>query len=561
MILSAKKQVFLRYAFAVFAVLLATQLRVLLTPLIQDRLPFATYTIAVMSVAWVGGALPAVLALALSTICAAQYIIPPEGSLRIEHMADQIALLIFFVIGVASIVLFHRLDFQRSRALVQAIQNEQLNNKLREQDLRKDEFLSLLAHELRSPLAPMGNALTLAEKCADNAGEIRNLFKIVARHFSHLTRLVDDLLDVSRYLRGSIVIRPEIIDLKQCIHSAIEICHSELTSQRHELLIDLPEQPTFVRADRVRCCQIIANLVSNAIKYTPEGGRICISIQLGDEGIEIAIQDNGLGVPRAIREQIFEPFFQANSKQSRFASGLGLGLSIVKKLVELHGGTVLVQSDGMNAGSRFVVVFPSSILVAGPHSPKTPDESMQNPVATSPLDHWGRNHRWAHDRAVVGHPLGETGDPTSTCSSIVLEPPANSSDKPRVLIVDDDLDTAVTLGRIIQLEGFPTETATSGLLALKTIHSFRPDILLLDIGLPELNGFQIARRLKACSSTRHIKIIAISGWGSEHDVRVGTEAGFSVHLVKPVDLHELLPHLALGEPTRQPQNSEPLTIH
>ena len=542
-----------RFALAALAVFLATYVRVAMTPIIQDRMPFSTYTIAVMLVAWLGGVWPASLALALSTLCAAHFVVPPEGTLNIANAADQLALLVFFVVGVVSIVVFHRLDYQRRRAVEQSLQNEQLNCRLRELDERKDEFISLLAHELRTPMAPIGNALALTRQCMhqysndhngpltmqrtleDSVAEISHSLDIVYRHFRHLTRLVDDLLDVSRYLRGSIAIRPKRVRLMDCIGTALESCQSQIDTQGHELFLDLQPESITLTADPERLCQIVANLVFNAAKYTPEHGRILVSAREHGRHVEITVQDNGIGIQNHTREKIFEPFFQANSKQSRFASGLGLGLSIVKRLVELHDGKITVDSDGLNSGSRFTVLLPTGTEATGSEPTPTAEPIQASACAErsdQPIP--GREQT----DALANRQLGvDVADQQTAAGSVAAA--AGGMKKKRILIIDDDVDTVSTLNRLIQLEGFVTETATSGLLALKTLRSFEPDIVLLDIGLPELDGYEIAKRLRCNHLTRQATIIAISGWGSEKDLIKGKQAGFDFHLVKPVDVPRL----------------------
>ncbi len=511
-----KREVVFNYLFALSAVAAATYLRVLLQPLIGERLPFATFTIAVMLVAWLSGVGPASVALILSSVLWAQYVIPPENSLNITGLQDQIALAVFFIVGTVSIVLFGRLEHQRRHALEQAIENERLNGQLRQLDQQKDEFLSLLAHELRAPLAPIKNALCLAGKSTPGTTDCDETLVLINRNFSHLVRLVDDLLDVSRYLRGSIVLKREIVDLRQCVNSALEMMRNEIDEKQHELIIDLPAVAIHVDADPVRCSQIFCNLLANATKYTPEKGRIHVSAILRKDGVEVAIRDNGLGIAEINRQKIFEPFFQANLKQTRFASGLGLGLTIVQKLVELHGGRVEVESRGVSAGSRFSVYFPESMLREGAASRDRLSGAKQKVDAELPAQ--------------------------------LTEP---TTGKVRVMIVDDNVDTAKTLAKLLELEGFQTQVAHDGLSVVRSCQAFLPQILLLDIGLPELDGFQVAKLVRAEEVGRHMKIVAISGWGSEADKRAGREAGMDAHLVKPVSLDQLMPLLVPKVPEEE----------
>ena len=522
-----KREFILKYAFALFAITAATYIRILLQPLIDERLPFATFTLAVILVAWVCGAGPACLALILSTFSAAHFVIPPENSLSIEEPHERIALLVFFVVGIVSIALFSRVEYQRKLARQHAEENDCLNMKLRELDQRKDEFLSLLAHELRSPMAPIRNAIALTSKLPVDSPDHQAALQLINKHFHHLVRLVDDLLDVSRYLRGSIVLKREVIDLCECVHSAIEMTSNALAEKQHALIVDLPDRPILVYADPVRCCQIVCNLLSNSIKYTPDGGRIHVNAQVRPERIELAIQDNGLGIPDHQRKQIFEPFFQANLRQTRFASGLGLGLTIVQKLVELHGGQIHVYSRGVNAGSRFSVHFPLSILRNADARPAR-DDSVK-PTGQADVK------------------AGEDQVCSNDCSSAPASLSSTEQPPVKILIVDDSVDTARTLSKLLEFEGLLTQVAHDGMAAIKLCRAFRPDILLLDIGLPEMDGFEVARVLRGEKCGEHLKIVAISGWGAESDKATGREAGFDVHLVKPVNMDELLPHLVSGD--------------
>jgi two-component system CheB/CheR fusion protein len=530
----------LKYAFSLFAVAIATYVRVLLNPILEDRLPFGFYTLTVMLVAWICGVGPSIMAIVVSAISAAHFIIPPHNTLHIKDPADQFATLVFLVVGTVFVALFSRLAYQRNRAMQQAIENVDLNKKLCDLDKRKDEFLSLLAHELRSPLAPIGNAIALT-RLQDKSSECNETMQVISRNFKHLVRLVDDLLDVSRYLRGSIVLQRETIDLSNCVMAAIEMNKNDIDDKRHELIVDLPTEQILVIADPVRCSQIFCNLLSNAIKYTPENGRIHVSLKQTAETIEISIQDNGLGIPANIQQRVFEPFFQANLKQTRYGSGLGLGLSIVKRLVEMHEGTICIESSVVNSGSRFSIHFPNSIIREKCSAATADSINEPTSVISASVNEVSRANPHAQD----------------TESSSTPTPPITSRDKEqqdadlsaekralRVLIVDDDRDTGNTLSQILNLEGYETATATSGLLAIRICNSFMPDVLLLDIGLPEMNGFQVARHLRATSFGNKLKIVAISGWGAESDKRAGKEAGFDVHLVKPVSLPQLLPHLS-----------------
>jgi CheY-like chemotaxis protein len=266
-------------------------------------------------------------------------------------------------------------------------------------------------------------------------------------------------------------------------------------------------------------------LLSNAIKYTPDRGRISISLKRQSAGIIIEVQDNGLGIPDSIRDKVFTPFFQANPKQSRFAPGLGLGLSIVRKIVELHGGGIAVISLGSNNGSRFIVSLPSLV----PEGADDPQASFAVPALPGrQADHGSRD--WTSNRQpVIGCDLADSAN--------------SSSNVPRVLIVDDDHDTAETLSRLLSMDGYETRIASTGLEAIALFRQCHPKFVLLDIGLPELDGYEVAKRLRQETPDPALKIIAVSGWGAESDLKKGIAAGFDAHLVKPICLDQLLTHL------------------
>ncbi len=507
----------LNFAFALFMVAIATYTRLLLEPTIQSRMPFCTYTLAVIIVAWVTGVWPAILALVVSTICAAHYVIPPEGSMLIAEPADQLALAIFFVVGIVSVVLFSRIEWERTIATQNARENQELNEELRKRDMQKDMFLSLLAHELRSPLSPIGNSIAILERSADVPADIRLTTEKLSKNFRHLVRLVNDLLDVSRYMRDAIQLRRENIDLVECIKTAVEMTADELHAKQHRLTVETPDSPVVLLADQVRICQILSNLLSNAIRYTPACGEICVALVVENRNVNLSVRDTGLGISSCIQAQIFTPFFQASPKQSRFAPGLGLGLSIVKKLVELHGGSIEVSSQGANTGSTFNIHFPSEILVS---------HEVSNSQKTG-----------------ISRPV----EITCAEAAIACDKACETPRRVRILIADDDLDTANTLSQLLRLEGFETAVANSGLAAVQKCLKFQPQVLLLDIGLPELNGFEVAERVRSEFCGERIRIIAVSGWGAENDRRKGIEAGFDAHLLKPVNLSELLPMLTTRE--------------
>jgi signal transduction histidine kinase/CheY-like chemotaxis protein len=369
----------------------------------------------------------------------------------------------------------------------------------READRRKDEFLATLAHELRNPLAPISNATSILKLAHDDREVFERATGTIERQLAHLVRLVDDLLDMSRISRGKLELRREHIELASVIHQAVETCRPMAEAAGQEITMTLPAQPIYLDADPVRLSQVVSNLLNNASKFAGQRGRINLTVSRRDRDVEITVKDDGIGIPPAMLNAIFEMFLQVDQSLERSQSGLGIGLTLARRLVELHNGHIEALSEGLGKGSEFVVRLPVTI-----------DQ-------TAPMK--------AVD-AVNG-----------------------SSPKGRILIVDDNLDSAQSLAEVLKMTGNDTFVAHDGEEAVEAAERQRPDVILLDIGLPRLNGFDACRRIRANPWAENILIIALTGWGQEEDRRKSAEAGFDGHLVKPVDMAELMKLLA-GLPLR-----------
>lgn len=371
----------------------------------------------------------------------------------------------------------------------------------RETDRRKDEFIATLAHELRNPLAPISNAISMLKLAPGNTETFARATEMIERQTAHLVRLVDDLLDLSRISRGKMELRRKRIELAPVIHQAVETCSPGAESACQEIVVELPAQSIYLDADPVRLAQVVSNLLNNACKFAGQHGRIKLAVErLGDD-VLITVKDNGIGIPPDLLGFIFEMFAQVDQSLERSQSGLGIGLTLAKQLVELHGGSIEAHSEGTGKGSEFVIRLPITISQVD-----LPDE-LQNPGTVSV--------------------------------------------KNRILIVDDNLDSAQSLSEVLSLRGSETFVAHDGEEAVAAAERLRPDVILLDIGLPKLNGFDACRRIREYSWAKNILIIALTGWGQEEDRRKSTEAGFDVHLVKPVSVAELLNLLA-----RSPQRND-----
>ena len=373
---------------------------------------------------------------------------------------------------------------------------------LQEADRRKNEFLAMLAHELRNPLAPMRNALQIMRLTASREvpgpedEAIQSASAMMERQVSQMVRLVDDLLDVSRISRGRIELRRGRTELASAIHHAVEAARPSYKSMDHTLIVTLPPEPMFLNADPTRLAQVLGNLLSNACKYTPRGGRMRLTVERDADQTVIKLQDNGIGIAARELPRIFEMFVQIDTSLERSVSGLGIGLTLVKSLVEMHQGTVHVHSAGVGYGSEFVVRLP--IMVEPPQSPA--------PVL-----------------------------------AVVRTPRKNSR---RVLVVDDNQDSASSLAGLLNLMGHRTQTASDGQEAVAAALTFQPEVVLLDIGLPILNGYDACRQIRAQPDGKRILMIALTGWGQDDDRRKSKDAGFDAHLVKPVDHEELMKLLA-----------------
>jgi PAS domain S-box-containing protein len=364
---------------------------------------------------------------------------------------------------------------------------------LREADRNKNEFLAVLAHELRNPLAPLLNALAILKRPEAGGGALVEARDMAERQVHHLSRLVDDLLDVSRITHGKIELRKEAVELSTAVARAVETALPAIEAQGHRLTVSLPENPIWLRADLVRIAQVFANLLNNSAKYTTPGGKISLRVEKTSGHAVIRVTDTGVGIGEAALTRVFEMFAQAGPPDSRSPMSLGVGLRLVKSLVELHGGSVEASSAGPGKGSEFVVALPT---IAAPPSPE------------------------------------------------VAPPPGSQSGPPRrVLVVDDNADGAASLAMLLKLEGHEAQVAHSGEAALESVERRQPDVVFLDIGMPGMDGYEVARRLRSRPGLTGLKIIALTGWGQEHDRQRARDAGFDHHLTKPValtDLHALL---------------------
>ncbi|WP_242343364.1 PocR ligand-binding domain-containing protein [Anaeromyxobacter terrae] len=365
-----------------------------------------------------------------------------------------------------------------------ALRQRQAEEALRDADRRKDEFLSVLSHELRNPLAPIRNSIYILEHAEPAGEQARRARAVIERQTEHLTKLVDDLLDVTRIAKGKIELRRERVDVAAVARRASEDLRSVIAGRGLALALDLPSDPVPVDGDPTRLAQVLGNLLQNATKFTPRGGTITVSVRAGAEATELTVRDTGVGIARNMLGRIFEPFVQAERSLARTDGGLGLGLALVKGVTELHGGTVRAESAGPGQGTEIIVRLP---LAAEKVLPASAAAGV-SPMARGRL----------------------------------------------VLVVDDNVDAADSLAELVQLFGHQTEVAYDGPTALAMARANPPDVVLCDLGLPGMSGYDVARALRAGGSNG-VRLVAVSGYAQPDDLKRATDAGFDGHVAKPPD--------------------------
>ena len=362
---------------------------------------------------------------------------------------------------------------------------------LRDADRRKDEFLAVLAHELRNPLAPIRNSLNILRMSGHLDPMAERVGEMMERQVNHLVRLVDDLMEVSRITRGKIELRKERIEIAAVVRSAVETSRPVIDASEHRFALAIPAEPITIEGDLVRLAQVVANLLINAAKYTEPGGQIWLTVRREADQVTISVRDTGAGIPPEMLPRVFDLFMQVDLHSNRAQGGLGIGLALVKSLVEMHGGTVEGRSEGVGRGSEFVVRLPLAVMLPS-----------------------------------ISTPGSGSGQPA-------IAPPR------RVLVVDDNKDAADSLAMLLKLIGADIRVVYSGADALKAFASFKPEVVLLDIGMPGMDGYEVARRLRNEPSSESVMLIALTGWGQEEDRRRSESFGFDQHLIKPPEIETL----------------------
>ncbi len=379
-------------------------------------------------------------------------------------------------------------------AVVEDITEQRLAlDELHNASRRKDEFLAMLAHELRNPLAPIKNAVQVMRHHSEKGATLNELQKIIDRQVTHLSRLVDDLLDVSRISRGKIKLQRVPIDVRSVVSGAVESSRSFLEARHHRLGLIEPAEPVVIDGDLTRLSQVLVNILINSAKYTPEGGEIEVRWTAENDLAVIRVRDNGMGIVPELLPRVFDLFTQADQTLDRSQGGLGIGLTLVRKLVEAHQGTVEAKSEGLGKGAEFIIRLP------------------------------------------VIHAEATTSSGAHPVFNIESSTPGVN----RILVVDDNTDSADSLAMLLRLRGSDVRTVYDGVSAISAAADYKPNLVFLDIGLPGMDGYEVARRLKCLKECSKTPLVALTGYGSEKDRERSTEVGFYAHLVKPIDIGTL----------------------
>lgn len=486
-------------ALAVGAVLLAvlTVLRLELDGILGTGLPFLFYILAVLGAAWVGGGVPGVITTVTSAPVAAYFFLGDRIGFTDIPTTDLARTATFVLVGVLLSGFAEALHRSRERVEAQAreLQREMHVRRLREKErqqlqARKDQFLAILAHELRNPLAPIVNAAALLHARASTDPVVERAAQLIDRHAQHMVHLIDDLLDVARIERGTFALRRDRVAVRAIVEAAVEHCRSAIEAKRQRLDVRLPDQPAYIDADYLRLVQVVTNLLGNASSYTPEGGMVEVVVEVRDEELHLEVRDDGIGMAPDELERIFDMF----ERGARHAStaGLGIGLALVRQIVALHGGRVEASSAGEGRGSTFRVRLPG-VTTASPPTP--------------------RHHDTPHPREAM-RPI-------------------------HVLVVDDNADLLDSLAAVLRLLGHQVTAAGNGEEALRLMAADPPDLVIMDVGMPGMSGYDVARRAALESWRERLTLVAMTGWGRDEDRQRALDAGFDVHVVKPLDLDQL----------------------
>jgi signal transduction histidine kinase/ActR/RegA family two-component response regulator len=489
-----------RFAAAVSVVLVVFALRAALAPLLGLQAPLLPFLLGVLICAYLGGRGPALFASALTPVLATLWFTSwPHDAPPLQWLAH---VTFFLLLAVLTALIMHELQVAVRRADDNAARARAGAQALLENDRRKDEFLAMLAHELRNPLTPIRNVAHILGRRPPDAATVKRASEMLERQASHLTHLVDDLLDVARITHRRVELNREIVSLEDVVSTALEAVQPIIDSRRQLVTTTVTEAHVHVEGDVVRLCQIVSNLLTNASKYSAEGQRIHINVGGDDRAAVLSVRDEGQGIDAQIMPHLFELFMQGDRSLDRAQGGLGIGLTIVKHLVEMHGGRVEASSEGIGQGSEFRIRLPRATGVTQPPRAR--------------------------------------------------EAPRARVRRRRVLIVDDNADSGESLRDLLRLDGHDVAVTRDGPAALATLDHFAAEIVLLDVGLPRMDGFMVAHALRARYGTRpRPRIVALTGYGRDEDRLSALRSGFDDHLTKPVEPDRLL-RLIAEEGARTP---------
>jgi signal transduction histidine kinase/CheY-like chemotaxis protein len=488
--LDMRRTLLQRYGIALAAVAVATVCRFLSDEWVAGRVTYAFYLIATAFVAWRCGLGPALVTVGVGSVLGNYFFEPPGFTFSLDSAANQTSFAVSLTIGVVTAF------FCESLRLT-ARENARLYHEARQSDERKDVFLAMLGQELRNPMAPLRNALYLLETMGPHAREVEQLHRLIGGQVDQLIRLIDDLLDVSRITQEKIELRVESVELHSIVDATLNTVRPYISERRHDLLITLPTERVYLEADPVRITQVLINLLNNASKYTAPGGRIWFTAEAEKGTLTLRIRDTGIGMTAEERGRVFDLFEQGSDTVKQAKGGLGIGLTLVRSLVRLHGGTVEAASPGPGLGSEFIVRLPTTF---GPRG-----DAVAAPVAAKPI----------------------------------RPPAAGPGARMRVLVVDDVVATAGGMAAMLGLWNYEAKTCHDAFAALELVRTFKPDVVLADIGLPQMDGYQLTAEMRRIPSLRETVIVAVSGYGQESDRQKSKAAGFDRHLTKPVDPAEL----------------------
>lgn len=483
----------LAYGLGVLAVVGLTLLRLSLSEAIGGGLTFLFYVLAVMVASWLGGWIPGMVITVLSALAAAQFFLDPIDALFPLSSIDRARTTIFTVVGLLVSVLSETLHRSRERLEVrtrdlqaEAAERREVEARLRDLGHRKDEFLAVLAHELRNPLSPIVNAAAMLRSRQEGDPVVAHAARLIDRNAVQMVRLIEDLLDVARIERGTFELRRASVDVRQVIDAAIEHCRPAIEEKGQHLEVDLPRSPVKVDADAMRLVQAVTNLLGNAVSYTPQGGHLWVSASLDAADLVITVRDDGQGIAPERLETIFTMFERGGA-----STGLGIGLALVRQIATMHGGSLDVTSKGVNQGSAFAMRIPGA----------------------------------------------ESGSPAPTSAPPTVR--ASNGASMRILVVDDNVDLVDSLSTVLGFLGEEVRTASSGEEALARMEEWSPEVVLMDVGMPGMSGYEAASRARATAWGRDSVLVAMTGWGRDEDRARALAAGFDRHVVKPLDLDAL----------------------